>query len=333
MPINYSKLEGKVWDRFNRYGTDIYFHHKVDGDKNDVTGATDYNYLTTKVKGIQQSYGDIFMDGDNIQKGDKQLLISARHGRPSLADEVEIDNVYYKVINVKELQPADTNLMYEVHVRSYAVGEDIDRLFVDLGSLEAGSVVSDPNRQNTPIWRVIAHDHHKAGHTTLICDQVWALISFSGQVEVGVPTAQDPWSKTYMRRWLHNEFMKELSAKMNQFLAPVTVITMSERITDRVSLPSRMELFDIKQSGLDDGKWIPYFEADSFRIASYDDPKRTTDVNTEYWTRDAYGVGADGKQKTFNPNYVHGVRPMIFLNSQYDTALNYNGYYEIQFPD
>lgn len=331
MGINYNNVEKMVYNLLSQYGTDMYFYHEIDGEKNSVTGTTDYSYLKTSVKGMAISYGDIFIDNDLIKKGDKQLIISMRQGRPKLGDRVKIDDTYFNVINVKELKPANKTLLYELHVRSYAVGENIDTLFISLGDLQTGSLIKDPNKEDSPIWRVVAHDHHKAGITTLICDYVWTNISFNGSLEKGYVTAETPWTNTFIRSYLKNTFPNDLSAKMIGNLQGCVVKTGNEQITDTVTILSKYEMGGTKRTGSNDGTFIPYFENSSSRIAYYDDPKRTTDVNTEYWTRDGNGIGADGNFTMFNYSYSHGLRPVIFLQSSLETALNYNGEYEVQF--
>jgi hypothetical protein len=333
MSIDYGALEKVTYDSFVKYGTTMYFYHKIDGEKNDVTSQTEYSTLVTKVKGIAINYGTLFVDGNNIQKGDKELLISTRQNRPVLGDEVRINDTLHRVINIKEVRPADQTIFYQVHVRSYAVGGagTEDALYVKLGDLQEGSVVLDTNKADVPEWRVIAHNHYKAGYTVLIADKIFELSSFNG-FETGATYPTQPWDATYMRRYLSTDFTYVLSAKMVANLTGMLIRTFNADITDKVTILSKVELTGEEDvGGITNGKYFPYFEANSSRIAYYTNPLNKTGLSTTYWTRDAKQIGSDGVPKIGGAQYYQGVRPVIMLNSEIKCIYNNSGIYEIQF--
>jgi len=331
MGISYERFENIAHKALLRFGTPMYFYHKIDGGRDSVTGETTYNTLITKVMGVQSSFSEIFVDGTNIQKGDKQIVLSTRHGMPRIGDELKIGDTFFKVLNVKTSSPTNIDITYKLHVRSYSIGDDVDKLFVKLGTLEPGALVIDPYRDNTPIWRVVAQNHHKIGVTTLITDKIWSLISFNGTTEIGAAYPSSPWTSTFMRKYLTNEFYSLLTPEMIGKLQGVFTETANEKVTDSISILSKVEVSGETSVGIQSGTHIPYFESENLRIASFDNPTLGLANNTEYWTRDGFGIGADGKVKQYNPAYVHGVRPVIFLGGSIDTVLNYNGEYELRF--
>ena len=334
MAFQYSKYITRIADKIDYYGGYVNYRQNVDGAIDSLTGLATYNTVVTPVKILVAPYSQTLIDGTNIKKGDKQVFMKATLGRPKLNDDIDINGILYRVLEVRDLAPGivDT-IIYILHVRSYEAAVAIDVFRVQLGSLTEGAIIRDLYAlDESPEWRVIAHDHHQNKVTTLLADRVRVFRSFDGTFEGGGYYPDTPWRSSAMRKYLANDYLEFLSAEIQELMLAVELETQEDDWPDKVSLLSKEELFDVIQDS-SSGSYIPYFEANSWRIARWWDD----DTPLEWWTRDVYSWSSpDGIICSVSPTGAftthHGdqrayVRPIIFLPSETIVVLNEDGTY------
>lgn len=329
--MDYNQMIKTASRMISDFGEDVEFKAFIDTYINEDTGIEEGSEVTVRVKGIQSNVSDFIVDYSNIKKGDKTIVIPAGYGIPTLGSEILVGSQLHRVMNVTALQPAGIPVYLEVQVRSYALTEDLDSISFRLSQLPLGTLVSDPNRLESPVWIVIGTNHYKQNQTTLM---TYRLVSSDEPFKGDGRWPVSPWSETWMRRWLLNDFRNTISAKLIKNLQPFTVQTGNQRSTDTISLLSNHELGFSKSAGVDNGEPFAYFQtegtdreaANALRIAAYEN------LNYSYWTREAGGVAADGTYASLNPLYGHGVRPVINLISGIEAVLNASGEYELQLP-
>lgn len=334
MGFKYSKYITYIADKIDYYGGYVNYCQNVDGAIDVLTGLATYNTVVTPVKILVAPYSQTLIDGTNIKKGDKQVFMKATLGRPKLNDDIDINGILYRVLEVRDLAPGvvDT-ILYILQVRSYEAAKAIDVFRVQLGSLTEGTVVKDLYAlDESPQWKVVAHDHHLKNVTTLLAERMRVFRSFDGTWEGGGYYPDTPWRSSAMRRYLANDYLAFLSAEIQELMLSVELETQTDKWSDKVSLLSKEELFNIEE-GSSSGSYIPYFETNSLRIARW----WADDTPLEWWTRDVYSWSSpDGiiaTVDTTGASTLHYgdqrvyVRPIIFLPSETLVVLNEDGTY------
>jgi len=338
MTINpYTKVEVNISKAVRKYGRLINLIQKVDPTVDPITNVTTYNTIVTPIYGIVKDFSTIFSTVANLQMGDKNVRITGSTGKPNQNDELDFDGEVYKIIDTKSMSPADTALFYDIHARKYTTSEDPTAYVVTVGDLRTGTIIKDPfTLPDSPTWRVIAHDHHETGISTLTTEKIADFMSFDGTGHVAGYYASTPWNYTYMYEFLHEEFMTlYMSAEIQNILQVVQIETQGNQSNDKISLMSKEELLGTYVVA-SSGSPIPYWDSDARRIC-YSNAGETT----LYWTRDIISgtapnwliscIGADGKSSSSWDYVLRGVRPMIYINKDQRVVLNKNGIYEFKY--
>jgi len=78
-----------------------------------VTGGAAANVTTT---GVVLNYKRGLIDGDRIQQGDRQLILSNEQV-PTLTDKPLVDGESMTIVDIEEIKPAGTVVAYKVQVR------------------------------------------------------------------------------------------------------------------------------------------------------------------------------------------------------------------------
>jgi len=338
MTINpYTKVEVNISKAILKYGRLINLYQKVDPTTDPLTRITTYNTIVTPIYGIVKDFSVVFNSIGNVLTGDKNIRISGSTGKPNIGDELDFDQDLYKIIDVKVMSPADTALFYDVHVRKFTITEDPSAYVITIGGLKTGTIIKDPFAlPDSPTWRVIAHDHHDTGITTLTTELIADFMSFDGTGHVAGYYPSTPWNYTYMYEYLHEEFMTLfMSAEIQNILQVVQIETQGNQSNDKISLMSKEELLGVSVVA-SSGSQIPYWDSDARRIC-YSAAGETT----LYWTRDIISgtapnwliscIGADGKSSSSWDYLLRGVRPIIYINKDQRVVLNKNGIYEFKY--
>lgn len=330
--MDYTHMVQMATDMLEEYGEDVEFKIKVDQYRNKFTGGKQNSEISVFVKGIQSNVSDFIVDYSNIKTGDKTITIPANKGIPLPGSEIKIGNQLHRVLNVTAEAPTGIPMYYQIKARSYALVEETETITMALSEMDVGTVVMDPNRQDTPKWIVVAQNHYKTGTTTLMSN---ALVT-NNEAYRGAsgkwPMA--PWVSTWIRKYLMSSFQSTLSAKMIRNLQIFTTTTLSQRTSDTISIASSVELGATPSIGEESGTPFTYFQqadtdmgaANSYRITTYENE------NIAYWTREGTGVAADGAFIALNPFYGHGIRPIITFLSGLEASYNASGEFELKLP-
>lgn len=338
--MNYDRMKTMVAKFIERYGGEVKLKHRVDSQIDDVDGTRRYSNLTTKVKAVIRPFSPLYVDGDLIEKTDREVFIAGNEiAYPNLDDDIEILGEDYRIIDIKDVTPDNSNtIVYRLQTRAYAPAEAIDILRVPLGTLDVGTRVVDPFDFMDIVWIVAGQSHHSTGTTTLISLNVRDQESYDAY-SVGYGTDY-PWGQSGLRDYLQSTFLEEnLSYQLRDILQTVSIETEDMTVSDEISVPSYIELFDEEPTDSEgsSGKHLPFFTSDARRIGrQYTDNEPIT-----YWTRNVYSfdeddgtgqiwcVDTDGTSTIVSDGSSYGIRPMIYLSRRLDVYLNDDGDYEI----
>lgn len=99
------------------FGQDGTLTNTTGGTYDEATGTvTAPTVTTTTDKCVLLEYGLFNMSDSLIKVGDKKIL-TQMSVIPTLTDKITINTVIYNIIGVKALEPAGTNILYELHCR------------------------------------------------------------------------------------------------------------------------------------------------------------------------------------------------------------------------
>jgi hypothetical protein len=88
------------------------------GTYDPATGSATETVSSSIVTGIAVNYPDREIDGTQVQRGDRIVLISAVGAVPKASDVIVINGERNKVMNCKNLAPAGLAVMYTLQVRA-----------------------------------------------------------------------------------------------------------------------------------------------------------------------------------------------------------------------
>ena len=110
----YDRMQATATRLVTKYGKDVTLTREVASSTNPVTGiVTPGTPITITGKGIDRDFNTAEIDGSAVLRGDKQLILADASQEPLMND------VYgdYRVINVQEVTPANTTIIYRLQVR------------------------------------------------------------------------------------------------------------------------------------------------------------------------------------------------------------------------
>lgn len=126
----YDRMQGVALRLLTKYGQDVTLRTLASGagTYNPATGvATQGTATDTTRKGfITESpgayngpqYGRTLQDGSLVTDNDKWMLMDANGNAPKLLNHVIADGVDFTIVDVQELKPAGTALMYTLVLRA-----------------------------------------------------------------------------------------------------------------------------------------------------------------------------------------------------------------------
>lgn len=120
----YDRMAATALRLIEQFGQPITLRDTVPGDYDPVTGAqTSDVEVTQPAQAILQDYalqqsGMSYADGTVIKQGDKKILVAAQGlTPPTLTMKVLADGTTWTIVNIKEINPAGTPLVYELQGR------------------------------------------------------------------------------------------------------------------------------------------------------------------------------------------------------------------------
>lgn len=114
----YTKLSASARRMLAKYGQSMTLTRQTPGAYDPATGKVANTSTTTIDKGVIFPYADglSLIEGSLIQRGDQQVFINIATA-PLPSDKLTVGTTVYNVINVKEIAPAGTAVLYELQCR------------------------------------------------------------------------------------------------------------------------------------------------------------------------------------------------------------------------
>lgn len=120
----YDRMASTALRLIERFGQTITLRDTVPGEYDPVTGGSPPDVeVDQPAQAILQDYalqqsGMSYADGTVIKQGDKKILVAAQGiTPPTLTTTVIADGATWTIVNIKEINPAGTPLVYELQGR------------------------------------------------------------------------------------------------------------------------------------------------------------------------------------------------------------------------
>jgi len=120
----YSNMQGVALRLIDKFGQTITLRDTVPGEYDPVTGGSMAETIVDQpAQAILQDYalqqsGMTYAEGTVIKQGDKKILVAAQGlTPPTLTTTVIADGATWTIVNIKEINPAGTPLVYEIQGR------------------------------------------------------------------------------------------------------------------------------------------------------------------------------------------------------------------------
>lgn len=120
MSTFYDRMASTALRLIERFGSQQTLRDVTPGSYDPVTGeSTGDTPISQSAQVILSDYtlqesGQQYAEGSEIRQGDKKIIIAAKglSWSPALTTEVDVNGVIWKIVNVKESNPAGTPLVY-----------------------------------------------------------------------------------------------------------------------------------------------------------------------------------------------------------------------------
>lgn len=120
----YEEMAGVALDLISEFGQTITLRDTVPGEYDPVSGAqTPDVEVDQAAQAILQDYalqqaGMSYAEGTTIRQGDKKIMVAAQGlTPPQLTTTVIAGGATWTIVNIKEINPAGTPLVYELQGR------------------------------------------------------------------------------------------------------------------------------------------------------------------------------------------------------------------------
>lgn len=124
MSAFYDRMSATALNLIERFGQTITLRDTVPGEYDPVTGGSTPDVeVSQPAQAILQDYalqqaGMSYAEGTVIKQGDKKILVAAQGiTPPTLTTTVLADGATWAIVNIKEINPAGTPLVYEIQGR------------------------------------------------------------------------------------------------------------------------------------------------------------------------------------------------------------------------
>ena len=122
MTFNYSASQATATWLLTKFGRNVTRHSYTVGAYDPATGSsTATSTDSTRIAAVldysdQSRSGERYVRGNLVIASDKKLLLDGT-GPAAVTDEYTVGSERYSVVSVKEINPAGTSVMYEIHAR------------------------------------------------------------------------------------------------------------------------------------------------------------------------------------------------------------------------
>lgn len=120
MAFDYSELADDAEELLEEFGRDVKFHPPRTASDADAPWAPDTEATPVTAKAVVADYGKALQREGVVQREDKRVLVSAKHfGSVELTTEWTVTDgaKRYTVVDVDEVAPGDTRIIYDLQVR------------------------------------------------------------------------------------------------------------------------------------------------------------------------------------------------------------------------
>lgn len=124
MSAFYDRMAATALRLIARFGQPVTLRDTVPGEFDPITGSTTPGTVTEQTGScILQDYssqesGAANMAGSDIRQNDKKIMIAAKGlTPPTLSTQIIADGHTWTAVNIKEINPAGTPLVYEIQGR------------------------------------------------------------------------------------------------------------------------------------------------------------------------------------------------------------------------
>lgn len=106
-------IEAELRSLINDIGKPLTLRKVTEGTYSPSTGLITNINTDTSVKGMMLNYKDSQLDDDIIRRGDRKIVLRASDGVvPEIQDVVLDGLVEYRLVNVRQIEQAGTDLIY-----------------------------------------------------------------------------------------------------------------------------------------------------------------------------------------------------------------------------
>ena len=106
-------IEAELRSLINDIGKPLTLRKVTEGTYSPSTGLITNTNTDTSVKGMMLNYKDSQLDDDIIRRGDRKIVLRASDGVvPEIQDVVLDGLVEYRLVNVRQIEQAGTDLIY-----------------------------------------------------------------------------------------------------------------------------------------------------------------------------------------------------------------------------
>ena len=106
-------IEPDLRQLINDIGKALTLRKVSEGAYDPATGAATNTDTDTSVKGMVLNYKDGQFDGDVVQRGDRKIVLRASDSvTPEVQDLVIAGSDQYRIVNVRQIEQAGTDLVY-----------------------------------------------------------------------------------------------------------------------------------------------------------------------------------------------------------------------------
>jgi len=119
MPVNYSALQTTATRLLRENGQAITLNYESSEVIDPATGVVTTVATNNSISGygLASNYDQSEIDGNSIRSSDIKLLLSNTSSAPQPGWTATVDSKVHRVMDVRQIKPAGTNVMYILQLR------------------------------------------------------------------------------------------------------------------------------------------------------------------------------------------------------------------------